>query len=127
MKRHLMRSVYFKAMVLGLVLLGWAGSSFAQINLIDYTNVWKFEQSGSDLGTTWKNVGFVDSSWPSGPGVLGYPANEDVRNVAPIQTPLNRFKSDNVTQVITYYFRTHFTVTNTAQPVSIVASNVVDD
>jgi len=32
---------------------------------------WKYLANGSDQGTAWKEVGFDDSTWSSGPGVLG--------------------------------------------------------
>ena len=33
---------------------------------------WKYFDQGMDLGTAWKEPAFDDSSWPSGPGPLGY-------------------------------------------------------
>src|SRR2546430_11514971 len=34
--------------------------------------VWKYLDNGSNQGTTWKNAGFDDSSWPSGTAQFGY-------------------------------------------------------
>ena len=36
--------------------------------LFDYNHVWKYDETGNDLGTTWKDVGFNDSAWLSGSG-----------------------------------------------------------
>jgi len=33
---------------------------------------WRYDESGMDLGTTWKDVGYNDSAWPVGAGVLAY-------------------------------------------------------
>lgn len=44
----------------------------ATVVLSAFTSVWRYDQSGNDLGTAWKDVGYNDSAWPSGPGVLGF-------------------------------------------------------
>ncbi len=42
-------------------------------SLIPTGSVWKYLDTGATtLGTTWKEVGFNDSAWNSGPAVLGY-------------------------------------------------------
>lgn len=33
---------------------------------------WKYEASGNDLGTEWRDASYDDSTWTSGPAVLGY-------------------------------------------------------
>jgi hypothetical protein len=37
-----------------------------------FNSTWRYDQSGLDLGTAWKESGYDDSAWPSGPGVLGF-------------------------------------------------------
>ena len=39
--------------------------------LLGYNSTWRYDQNGLNLGTTWKDVGFNDGAWSSGPGVLG--------------------------------------------------------
>jgi hypothetical protein len=34
--------------------------------LVSITQTWKYEQSGTDLGTAWKERTYSDASWPSG-------------------------------------------------------------
>jgi hypothetical protein len=34
-------------------------------------NQWKYNQTGTDLGTSWLSSGYDDSSWPTGQGVFG--------------------------------------------------------
>ena len=38
--------------------------------LISIDATWRFDDSGADLGTAWRGVGFDDSSWASGNGLL---------------------------------------------------------
>jgi len=40
--------------------------------LFDYNHVWRYDESGNDLGTTWKDVLFNDSAWLSGAGFLAF-------------------------------------------------------
>ena len=40
--------------------------------LIAAKSVWKYLDNGTDQGTAWRNVGFDDSTWASGAGILGY-------------------------------------------------------
>lgn len=40
--------------------------------LLPILSTWKYNESGADLGTTWRDAGFDDSSWLSGAGQLGY-------------------------------------------------------
>jgi len=68
------------------------------VTLIAKNSVWKYEASGSDLGTTWQQVNFNDGSWSSGNGALGFGESY-------IYTPLPAGNS-------TYYFRKTFTLAN---------------
>jgi hypothetical protein len=92
--------------------------------LIQFTNVWKFDQSGGELGTAWRTNDYDDSEWPSGPGLLGAepdtPAFYTIH--APISTPLA--VSSTVT---TFYFRTTFEFTSSTVGLSLLATNLVDD
>ena len=38
---------------------------------IGATTVWKYNDNGVDLGTTWTAPSFADSTWKTGRGVLG--------------------------------------------------------
>lgn len=46
-------------------------------------SVWKYS-TGTDLGTGWRAVDFVDTAWSSGPGVLGF----DTEVERPVTTPI---------------------------------------
>ena len=55
---------------------------------------WKYNASGTDLGTAWKETSYNDGSWSSGPATLGFGENY-------IRTLLS-------SGFITYYFRISF-------------------
>jgi hypothetical protein len=59
----------------------------ATIGLMTFTQVWRYDQSGADLGTAWKESAFNDSGWASGPGVLGFETTSNtlvfLRSIAP--------------------------------------------
>src|SRR5687768_16893446 len=96
--------------------------------LLDYTTAWKLNQSGTNLGTSWREPGFDDSTWESGAGIFSIDPAENVLGRGPIQTILRRFINGvSAPQVVTYYFRTSFNFTNDALGVTIVASNLIDD
>jgi hypothetical protein len=125
-----MRNVCLKALALVVTLsAGLAARSEAQTvtTLIDWTDSWRYDQSGRELGTTWRQNSYVpDAQWgPLSPGLLGFePDTPQVYTVyAPISTPLNIS-----TVVTTYYFRTTFTYPGgTTTGLSVVATNLVDD
>ena len=90
-------------------------------HLIPIANTWKYNQSGADQGTAWREVGYNDAAWASGPALLYY---EEAALPAPKRTPLDLGPA-------TYYFRTHFTVhpafTNVPSGLTIKISTVIDD
>jgi len=90
-------------------------------HLISVTDSWKYNQSGADLGTGWREVGYNDSSWPSGPGLL---YNETASLPAPTGTPL-------ALGITTYYFRSQFVLnpvfSNATAGLTIKLATVIDD
>ena len=76
-----------------------------EIPLVPQDSVWKYMDDGRDLGTAWREPGFNDSDWPSGPAGLGF-GNRG------ILTTLDRGPSS--ARNVTFYFRKEFNVT-TAQ------------
>ena len=66
--------------------------------------IWKFNDTGTDLGTAWRNGNYNDDSWPSGVALLGF---ETAPIPEPLRTPLNRTNAVGFS-IRTYYFRTHF-------------------
>jgi hypothetical protein len=78
---------------------------------------WRFNDSGGDLGTAWRNVGYDDSGWTTG---LALFFHEDGPLPAMKNTPLTPGR-------ITYYFRTQFVVTGEVQRVRLRLRPIIDD
>lgn len=124
-----MRNACFKALLLALAVTAWAtlsNSAHAQqvTTLLDFNSTWKYNNSGTDLGTAWRAVGYNDGSWPSGPGLLG------TETTPAIYAPFGTFQTPvPLSSIITYYFRTTFNFSGSpATPgLSLIASNLVDD
>ena len=66
---------------------------------------WSYNNSGDDLGTTWKGVAYNDSAWPKGLQPLG--DNNDHSEVVPIRTFVSRNNPSGV-HYTTLYVRAHF-------------------
>ena len=76
----------------------------SESSILDFGDTWRYDESGNDLGTTWRNAQFDDSSWATGAGPLGVAAGE---LPIPIQTPLD---PPSQRSVVTHYFRREFQV-----------------
>ncbi|MBN1676563.1 MAG: hypothetical protein JXR37_36305 [Kiritimatiellae bacterium] len=61
---------------------------------------WKYEASGTDLGTAWRSGSYPDSHWSEGKGPLGY-GNATVETAVP-------YGADPARKPMTAYFRRHF-------------------
>ncbi|MBW8040575.1 MAG: hypothetical protein FVQ85_11300 [Planctomycetes bacterium] len=87
-------------------------------NLIDIDDVWSYEQSNTDLGTSWRAVGYDDTSWPTGAALLyvEYSALPAPKNTLLTLGPR------------TFYFRRHFTLDVDPNDVaSFEYATVIDD
>jgi len=71
-------------------------TGISTITLIAEGSVWKYLDDGSNASTQWRARIFNDSSWASGPGVLGYGDSQD-SEIA--------FGEDSDSKQITTYFR----------------------
>lgn len=87
------------------------------VQLFGITNSWRYNQTSNYDSVNWNAAGFNDSAWPSGPGLL---YSETNAIISPRNTALTLGR-------ITYYFRTHFTVTNFAATDVLTFSNRIDD
>lgn len=87
--------------------------------LMNFDHPWKFNQSGTDLGTAWRSASFNDTGWNSGKGLF-YVETSDLP--APKNTPLQLGRT-------TYYFRGQFTVPDEFDPNtgSIEMVSIIDD
>lgn len=104
------------ASLLALILTG--EDARADQTLIAPGAVWKYNDSGTNLGTAWRVAAYVDTSWASGAAQLGY-GDGDESTVLSFGSSTNRR--------ITYYFRRSFTVTAPAQVAALSLRHVRDD
>jgi hypothetical protein len=72
------------------------GTNPAPAVLVPTGAIWRYEDSGADLGTAWRDLAFNDAAWPGGPAPLGYGDGDEATLVAS-----NRAR-------ITTYFRRAF-------------------
>jgi hypothetical protein len=97
----------------------------APIVLLHLTNkIWKYNDIGEDLGSSWRAPNYDDSWWPSGRGVFAFENNAVITALS--NTVLSLTNASGA-QFITYYFRTSFTLTNSPSDVLLVSSNYIDD
>jgi hypothetical protein len=97
-----------------------------QTTLINFTNIWRYNATGSNLFAAWKETAYDDSAWPSARAVF---FNETTPTTV-IPAPTNTFLSLTGTTgqfVTNYYFRTRFFLPADAAGVTLTASNVLDD
>ena len=94
----------------GLAVLASLSGALAQspTELVSFSDtVWKFNDSGLDLGSAWRGVAYSgDSAWPSGKALFGVESSSPYPYPLGIQTPLILGAGR-----LTYYFRTRFNFT----------------
>ncbi|HEV2088131.1 MAG TPA: hypothetical protein VGR21_07450 [Cryptosporangiaceae bacterium] len=83
------------------------------VQLVAAGATWSYQDSGSDLGTAWREPDFDATGWATGPAQLGYGDGDEATTVAP-----NR---------LTYYFRGTFTAPAGFTPTSLQLETVRDD
>ena len=95
--------------------------------LVPLTNTWKYNQTGTDLGTAWQVVGYDDSSWPAGRGVLAYETDGVVPTLTNTVLCCTAWANSSGRTNITYYFRTTFNLTEDPAQITMTTSNLIDD
>jgi hypothetical protein len=122
MENRISRSSRVLLIIIGLVARLTSAPAQQISTLIEFTNVWNYDQSGLDLGTAWAASDFNDADWASGAGLLGFDNTVPFPYHLPIETPLT------VSSTITsYYFRTTFEFTGDVEGLSLIAYALVDD
>ena len=90
---------------------GWllaAGLAQGAITIIPTNAVWRYLNDGLDQGTAWREAGFADAGWASGPAELGYgdAGSPEFRPEATVVP----FGPDPNNKPITTYFRHTFSL-----------------
>ncbi|RIK82215.1 MAG: hypothetical protein DCC68_06955 [Planctomycetota bacterium] len=91
--------------------------------LVPAQSDWKYLDTGVDPGAVWRELGFDDAAWASGPGQLGYGDDDEATmvNCGPTAPDCN------ANNFATTYFRRKFTVEDPALVDSLVVDLVRDD
>ncbi|HLP56968.1 MAG TPA: metallophosphoesterase family protein [Fluviicola sp.] len=93
--------------LLMIVVLGFQFSVIGQTTTIFSTGSnWKYNDSGADLGTTWRMASYSDNAWTSGNAELGYGDGDEQTTVS--------YGPDGNNKYITTYFRKTFYVADPA-------------
>ena len=87
--------------------------------LVSTGSVWKYSDTGADLGTAWQQTGYNDTAWPSGPAQLGYGDGDEATVVG--------YGGDANRKHITTYFRKSFELTDITRFQSLSLFLLVDD
>lgn len=92
---------------------------------------WKYEPSGGDLGTAWREAGFDDSAWPSGQALLRA-GNVTVKtgDPEPVSTLFSTGLNENGTVVSPGMPDPHYQLTQSAQstpPPPAIAATVIQN
>jgi hypothetical protein len=97
----------------------------ASFTLFPLTHTWRYQQNlNLDSDPTWVNVSYNDSSWPEGPGALGF--EPDLPSVIGTQLVDPNIRIAGETVLRTYYFRTTFNWPGTSVG-TLTLSNKIDD
>jgi hypothetical protein len=87
--------------------------------LIPQGAVWKYLDTGTNLGAAWRGTNFDDSAWTNGPAQLGYGDNDEATVV--------KFGTNSASKFITTYFRRTFVVSNLPSVSALVLRLLEDD
>ena len=84
-----------------------------ELLLVPRGSVWRYDATGTDLGSAWRAPGYDDSLWPSGPAPLGY-GDPFIVTTVPSGPASNKY--------VTTYFRTTFAFSGSASSLTLRAN-----
>jgi hypothetical protein len=94
------------------------------VPLLSVTNDWRYQALGDDLGTAWRFPGYDDSSWSNGVALFGF--EDPGVYPLPLLTPLS-LRTTNNAFIVTFYFRTTFSLDDPTSISGLLAGAFVDD
>jgi hypothetical protein len=97
----------------------WEKSTTTDASIIAPGSVWKYHDTADDPQTAWRQPGFDDGSWPSGPAQLGYGDGDEATTID--------YGGNAANKIISYYFRRKFNVSNPAAVSGLHLQMIVDD
>lgn len=92
------------------------GATGSTNSVMQFSQTWKYNQSGNNLGTSWRQPGFNDASWSEGAALLFV---ESASLPEPKRTPLTRGP-------LTFYFRTEIEV-ESPEEANLFYNTILDD
>jgi len=92
--------------------------------LVGLGDTWNYDDSGTDLGMTWRSPFYDDSTWSVGAGLFGF---ESATVPAPGLQTVFTDPDNNVPFIPTYYFRKEFTFTGDPNNTVLTYDGAVDD
>lgn len=95
------------------------------VSVFPRRSVWKYLDTGTNAGTTWRQTNFNDSAWSSGQAQLGYGDGDEVTRVEDNPTP--GYNAADTDRFITTYFRRSFVITNAQRFLSLFVNVLRDD
>jgi len=97
---------------------------------------WRYNDTGTDLGSGWEATGFDDSAWALGAGLFDGVRNgnippgshcRDLVNAIPVGTCIRISNATDTAQIPSAYFRTHFNFSGNPTGAVVCLRPVVDD
>ena len=82
-------------------------------------SIWSYNDTGVDLGTSWREVAYDDSAWATGAAQLGYGDGDEVTTLS--------FGPDSNNKYPTYYFRYEFNIADASIYHDLVFNILRDD
>ena len=101
----------------GYTFKGWEQS--LSIELIATEEIWKYNDTGTDLGSSWQEVSYDDSAWAQGQAELGYGDGDEMTTI--------NYGASSSRKNLTNYFRKKFTLANASSLSNVVISLKYDD
>ena len=86
--------------------------------VLPFDAVWKYNNSGSDLGESWKDPNYDDTAWPAGAAALGTATGS---LPLPLKTPVPGVGKT------TFYFRTQFEAARPPLNAALFLTTMLDD
>lgn len=90
-----------------------------ETGLVSTGSVWKYLDTGTNLGVSWRSASFNDDSWASGRAQLGYGDGDEATLVG--------YGPDQNNKYITTYFRRRFIVPDTSLFTNLLLRVLRDD
>ena len=106
---------------LGYAFSHWQVESTSPLSesIVSAGSVWKYSDTGADLGTEWRQKEYDDAAWPAGPAQLGYGDQDEATVVS--------YGGNAQDKHVTTYFRKSFELTDAARFRSLSIALLVDD